>query len=632
MARIARRIAGIGASDLPDAAAFDAYVGPAREITVDQQRGIIALHDGVTPGGQQFHAGGGGDGDTAIDPIPKSFAGKVGANQTYTLDLVPATAANVLVYVGGIRQTPTTDYTISGATLTILDNPDGLEVDTLLLAGPYSLTFIQNGSVTEAKLAPEVAEKLNAADEIAEQLDTLIGGQLRAPTLALAMVLTPEVAPGSIETAGHTTAGDGGGALYKSVATEPSHAGKFSITLSDGVTVVWYEISDRVPTFAAFGAKSDGTTGDHDALENQLQFAKFGVLPRGNTAVSETLVIDNSTMGGETETGPQGTIITGQDARHSILVAKAGLTGSVLNLLYGTGASAHAHHRLEKLSVLGVSAADGIKVKNAAFLRVSDVTARGCNIGIELESVLSSSFRDGRVDANDVGISAVKGTGFSYPNALKFDSWVFSNNSQLGYSGGGAHHNVQFIGGSFEANGTQGNVNTGGVFLNFDGGVEGAVGAVFQGVYFEGNGGAADIRLENTGSSYVTVIIEGCNFNRVSAAKFVTANIVAIGKINLVLIGNAFRAMNDYVESASRPYVSRSADVRVSEVGNYFASPLAAAGFLSRGNTEQARGAIAATGAAHSLPDGWTSTKTGTGLYQIIHGLGAGSPLSLIHI
>jgi hypothetical protein len=56
MARIARKIAGIGASDLPDAAAFDAYVGPSREVTVDYQRGIIALHDGVTPGGQQFHA------------------------------------------------------------------------------------------------------------------------------------------------------------------------------------------------------------------------------------------------------------------------------------------------------------------------------------------------------------------------------------------------------------------------------------------------------------------------------------------------------------------------------------------------------------------------------------------------
>lgn len=55
MPRIARRIAGIGASDLPNAAAFDAYVGPAREIVVDPVRGIVALHDGETPGGKQFN-------------------------------------------------------------------------------------------------------------------------------------------------------------------------------------------------------------------------------------------------------------------------------------------------------------------------------------------------------------------------------------------------------------------------------------------------------------------------------------------------------------------------------------------------------------------------------------------------
>ena len=69
MTRIPRRIAGIGASDLPDAAAFDAYVGPAREITVDPQRGIIALHDGVTPGGHIFT-------DTAL--TGKLFSGRVG--------------------------------------------------------------------------------------------------------------------------------------------------------------------------------------------------------------------------------------------------------------------------------------------------------------------------------------------------------------------------------------------------------------------------------------------------------------------------------------------------------------------------------------------------------------------------
>ncbi|NTG85874.1 hypothetical protein G6L15_06895 [Agrobacterium rhizogenes] len=49
--RVPRRLAGIGAADLPNAAAFDAYVGPSREVTVDPVRGLLKLHDGTTPGG-----------------------------------------------------------------------------------------------------------------------------------------------------------------------------------------------------------------------------------------------------------------------------------------------------------------------------------------------------------------------------------------------------------------------------------------------------------------------------------------------------------------------------------------------------------------------------------------------------
>jgi hypothetical protein len=52
MARIPRRLAGIGASDIPNEAAFDAYVGPSREVTVDPTRGLVRLHDGSTPGGK----------------------------------------------------------------------------------------------------------------------------------------------------------------------------------------------------------------------------------------------------------------------------------------------------------------------------------------------------------------------------------------------------------------------------------------------------------------------------------------------------------------------------------------------------------------------------------------------------
>lgn len=55
MARVPRRFARVGAAaDLPNAAAFDAYVGPSGEIVVDPARSIIALQDGVTAGGIQY--------------------------------------------------------------------------------------------------------------------------------------------------------------------------------------------------------------------------------------------------------------------------------------------------------------------------------------------------------------------------------------------------------------------------------------------------------------------------------------------------------------------------------------------------------------------------------------------------
>lgn len=71
-------------------------------------------------------------------------------------------------------------------------------------------------------------------------------------TIAEAEALTPDVAPDYIRTAGYAAAGDGGGALYKKVASEPAHAGKFSLTLSDGVTVVWYELPRIVADPMAF--------------------------------------------------------------------------------------------------------------------------------------------------------------------------------------------------------------------------------------------------------------------------------------------------------------------------------------------------------------------------------------------
>lgn len=72
----------------------------------------------------------------------ETYAGIVGTNQTYTLEVDPGSPMNVFVYVGGVRQRPITDYNTSGTTLTIFSNPYGLPVDTLILAATAEIGLL----------------------------------------------------------------------------------------------------------------------------------------------------------------------------------------------------------------------------------------------------------------------------------------------------------------------------------------------------------------------------------------------------------------------------------------------------------------------------------------------------------
>lgn len=74
-------------------------------------------------------------------------------------------------------------------------------------------------------------------------------------TISLAAAATPETAPAFMRVEGYATAGDGGGALYKMVGAEPTHDGKYFITLEDGVTVAWYEIAEPVIRPEMLGAQ-----------------------------------------------------------------------------------------------------------------------------------------------------------------------------------------------------------------------------------------------------------------------------------------------------------------------------------------------------------------------------------------
>lgn len=101
--------------------------------------------------------------------VPESFAGVAGSNVEYELTTDLTTVTNIIVFVGGIRQRPTTDYTVSGTTLTILTNPDGLEVDTLIFDGinhsPIELLTARDQSVAAAAIAvAKAAEAVTAVD------------------------------------------------------------------------------------------------------------------------------------------------------------------------------------------------------------------------------------------------------------------------------------------------------------------------------------------------------------------------------------------------------------------------------------------------------------------------------------
>ncbi|WP_075657653.1 hypothetical protein [Pseudochrobactrum sp. B5] len=72
-----------------------------------------------------------------------------------------------------------------------------------------------------------------------------------------------------LRTAGYYAPGDGGGALYKRVLSEPSHAGK--VQSADGA---WWELAESVVRPEMFGAKGDGETDDTASIQYALSSGK----------------------------------------------------------------------------------------------------------------------------------------------------------------------------------------------------------------------------------------------------------------------------------------------------------------------------------------------------------------------
>lgn len=189
-----------------------------------------------------------------------------------------------------------------------------------------------------------------------------------------------------VRTSGFQVAGDLGGALYRRVATTPSHAGKFQS--ADGA---WWEIAELNINPRMFGAKFDGSTDDTDAINAAIS-ALVAISGSFTPSASFTLQLPPGraiTRGGHVIPSGIKVRVVGAGANTTILYQKNGANAAFILDVQGQYSS------VENLSLNGnrdnnATGTDALRI-NGAFVLVSRVFAtEASNDGIVLGNLATA--------------------------------------------------------------------------------------------------------------------------------------------------------------------------------------------------------------------------------------------------
>ena len=374
-----------------------------------------------------------------------------------------------------------------------------------------------------------------------------------------------------------------------------------------------------------------------DAAIDQLRATTGGVFqfPRGITDITSPITLDYRDATSDIHTDPRQVAIRGE--RMGTTVLRNLTSGAAISIIgddaAGNGWGAIAYEGIEDLAFTG--SGTGLRAQEIAFANFRNLMFRGMPLAMDLESVLSTELHRIYITGGVDGIRAYKGSGFSDHNANKLSSCEFRLGSGVAFKSGPAS-GLWFDNLTVQGWGTHGDPETGGVDLSFTG-HEGGVGLKIDGGYFEVNGGGFDIRLTNLGTEMITHVISGVNFNRISMAKHVWANIVLRGgPQTVVLIGCNFKGYDDgidpaavpnYVPSADRPTISRNKALhKIVNVGSYPGDPIES-DWASEGLTIRDFAFRVSASGAITGPSGWSVSKLAPGVTRVTHNLGIPSGL-----